>query len=170
MASNATAGSSTGDLFQRKATGLLRGWSVWVAFIYATFSINLITLGLFILSYAPFVPDGALIPAVILAGLYLIFQAVTYAALIAVMPRAGGDYVWMSRILGGGIGFVLAVTGWWFILWHWVPIYADILVKEVFVPLSAILGLEGAAAFFGEPAGVLRAAMAGAVMALAAVT
>jgi amino acid transporter len=130
MASNTSAGSSTGDLFQRKATGLLRGWSVWDAFIYATFSINLITLGLFILSYAPFVPDGALIPAIILAGLYLIFQAVTYAALIAVMPRAGGDYVWMSRILGGGIGFVLAVTGWWFILWHWVPIYADILIKE----------------------------------------
>src|ERR687894_136173 len=107
MASNATAGYSLVDLFQRKATGLLRGWSVWDAFIYATFSINLITLGLFILSYAPFVPDGALIPAIILAGLYLIFQAVTYAALIAVMPRAGGDYVWMSRILGGGIGLVV---------------------------------------------------------------
>ena len=59
--------------------------------------------------------------AVILAGLYLIFQTVTYAALIAVMPRAGGDYVDERRVLGGGIGFVLAVTGWWFILWHWVP-------------------------------------------------
>src|SRR4028118_268820 len=170
MASNATAGSSTGDLFQRKATGLLRGWSVWDAFIYATFSINLITLGLFILSYAPFVPNGALIPAVILAGLYLIFQAVTYAALIAVMPRAGGDYVWMSRILGGGIGFVLAVTGWWFILWHWVPIYADILVKEVFVPLSAILGLNGVATFFGSSAGVFTASMIVALLASALIS
>ncbi len=169
MASNTTA-SSTGDLFQRKATGLLRGWSVWDAFIYATFSINLITLGLFILSYAPFVPDGALIPAIILAGLYLIFQAVTYAALIAVMPRAGGDYVWMSRILGGGIGFVLAVTGWWFILWHWVPIYADILVKEVFVPLSAILGLTGVATFFGSSAGIFTASMIVAFLASALIS
>src|SRR4028119_589053 len=100
MASNATAGSSTGDLFQRKATGLLRGWSVWDAFIYATFSINLITLGLFFLSYAPFVPNGALIPAVILAGLYLIFQAVTYAALTAAMPRAGGDDGRRGGLLG----------------------------------------------------------------------
>jgi basic amino acid/polyamine antiporter, APA family len=165
MAGNTTAGASTGDLFQRKATGLLRGWSVWDAFIYATFSINLITLGLFILSYAPFVPDGALIPAVILAGLYLIFQAVTYAALIAVMPRAGGDYVWMSRILGGGIGFVLAVTGWWFILWHWVPIYADILVKEVFVPLAAILGFDGAVAFFGQSSGLFTACVIVALLA-----
>ena len=170
MASNTTAGSSTGDLFQRKATGLLRGWSVWDAFIYATFSINLITLGLFILSFAPFVPDGALIPAIILAGLYLIFQAVTYAALIAVMPRAGGDYVWMSRILGGGIGFVLAVTGWWFILWHWVPIYADILIKEVFVPLAAILGFDGLATFFGSSAGIFTASMIVAFMASALIS
>ena len=140
MANNA-AGSD--DLFQRKATGLLRGWSVWDGFIYAAFSINLITLGLLAFSYAPFVPDGSLVLAIILAGLYLVFQTVTYASLIAVMPRAGGDYVWTSRVLGGGVGFVLAVTGWWFILWHWVPIYADLLSKEVFVPLAALLGLDG---------------------------
>jgi amino acid transporter len=146
MANNA-AGSD--DLFQRKATGLLRGWSVWDGFIYATFSINLITLGLLAFSYATFVPKGSLILAIILAGLYLVFQTVTYASLIAVMPRAGGDYVWTSRVLGGGVGFVLAVTGWWFILWHWVPIYADLLNKEVFVPLAALLGLDGVAAFFG---------------------
>src|SRR5688500_18963390 len=150
MATNTNSNPGTDDLFQRKATGLLRGWSVWDGFIYAAFSINLITLGLYAFSYAPFVPDGSLILAIVLAGLYLIFQTVTYAALIAVMPRAGGDYVWTSRVLGGGIGFVLAVTGWWFILWHWVPIYADFLNKEVFVPLAAILGLDGVAAFFNQ--------------------
>src|ERR671927_1290680 len=165
MASNTTPGSDTGDLFQRKATGLLRGWSVWDGFIYAAFSINLITLGLFIFSYAPFIPDGALIWAIVLAGLYLIFQAITYASLIAVMPRAGGDYVWMSRVLGGGIGFVLAVTGWWFILWHWVPIYADILNKEVFVPLAALLNLNGVVAFFSGASGLFTASMIVAVVA-----
>src|ERR671919_3187717 len=167
MANNA-AGSD--DLFQRKATGLLRGWSVWDGFIYAAFSINLITLGLLAFSYAPFIPDGSLILAIILSGLYLIFQAVTYASLIAVMPRAGGDYVWMSRILGGGIGFVLAVTGWWFILWHWVPIYADILVKEVFVPISAILGFDGAVAFFGQPGGVFTSSVIVALLASALIS
>src|SRR5215207_7657417 len=101
MASNTSAGSDAGDLFQRKATGLLRGWSVWDGFIYAAFSINLITLGLFIFSYGPFIPNGSLVWAVVLSGVYLIFQAVTYASLIAVMPRAGGDYLFVSRILWG---------------------------------------------------------------------
>ena len=165
MASNTSAGSDTGDLFQRKATGLLRGWSVWDGFIYATFSINLITLGLFIFSYGVFIPDGSLILAVILGGLYLIFQTVTYASLIAVMPRAGGDYVWTSRVLGGGIGFVLAVTGWWFILWHWVPIYADILNKEIFVPFAAILNLDGVATFFGGAGGLFTSSMIVALLA-----
>ena len=35
------------NLFVRKATGLVRSWSVMDAFIYALFSINLITLGLY---------------------------------------------------------------------------------------------------------------------------
>jgi basic amino acid/polyamine antiporter, APA family len=165
MASNTTTNSGSGDLFQRKATGLLRGWSVWDGFIYASFSINLITLGLFIFSSAPFIPDGALIWAIVLAGLYLVFQAITYASLIAVMPRAGGDYVWQSRILGGGVGFVLAVTGWWFILWHWVPIYANILNVEILVPLAAILNLDGVAGFFGGATGLFVASLAVALLA-----
>src|SRR5215213_7065560 len=165
MATNTTTDSGAGDLFQRKATGLLRGWSVWDGFIYAVVAINLVTLGLFIFSYAPFIPDGALIWAIILSGLYLVFQAVTYASLIAVMPRAGGDYVWTSRILGGGIGFVLAVTGWWFILWHWVPIYANILNVQVLVPLATILKLDGVATFFSGVAGLFNTSMAVAVLA-----
>src|SRR5918999_3020 len=165
MAGNTTAGSRGGDLFQRKATGLLRGWSVLDGFIYAAFAINLMTLGLWIFSFAPFIPDGSLIYAIILSGLYLVFQAVTYASLIAVMPRAGGDYVWMSRVLGGGIGFILAVTGWWFILWHWVPIYANILNVEVLIPLATIVGFDGVANFFGAPGGVFTASMAVAILA-----
>ncbi|MCA3748755.1 MAG: APC family permease, partial [Rubrobacter sp.] len=160
-----SAGVGAGDLFQRRATGLLRGWSVRDAFIYAAFSINLITLGLFIFSYGPFIPEGSLIMAVVLSGLYLIFQAITYASLIAVMPRAGGDYVWQSRILGGGIGFVLAVTGWWFILWHWVPIYANILNVQVLVPLSRILGLQGSASFFNGASGLFVSSLAVAIIA-----
>ncbi len=152
-------------LFVRKATGLVRGWSVRDAFIYAAFSINLITLGLYIFSFAPFIPKGGLVWAILLSGAYLLFQAITYASLVAAMPRAGGDYVWMSRVLGGGIGFVLAVCGWWFILWHWVPIYANILNIEVLGPLSAIVGWDSGANFWGRSAGVFVASLITAALA-----
>ena len=142
-------------VFVRKATGLVRGWSVRDAFIYATFAINLVTLGWYIFPSAPSTaPGGGLMWAVIVGGAYLIFQAITYASLIAVMPRAGGDYVWMSRVLGGGIGFVLAVCGWWFILWHWVPIYAYILQFEVLQPLSAIVGWHSGVTFWTGHTGI----------------
>jgi amino acid transporter len=153
-------------VFVRKATGLVRGWNVRDAFIYATFAINLVTLGWYIFTFAPAtIPNGALVWAVVVGGAYLIFQAITYASLIAAMPRAGGDYVWMSRVLGGGIGFVLAVCGWWFILWHWVPIYAYILQIQVFVPLSAIVGWHGGVTFWVSNDGVFVASLITAALA-----
>ena len=134
-------------LFVRRASGLVRAWSVFDAFIYATFSINLITLGLYIFSYCYYF-EGNLATAVIIGGIFTIFEVIVYAGLISVMPRAGGDYVWQSRVLGRGIGFILAVTGWWFILWLWVPLYGQMLVYEVFTPLLAIVGARDAALWF----------------------
>jgi amino acid transporter len=132
------------DLFLRKATGLIRSWSVMDAFIYAFFSINLVTLGLYTFSQA-YGFKGGMIPALVISALIILTEVVVYAGLIAVMPRAGGDYVWQSRILGGGVGFVLAMTGWCFILWLWTPIYADMLRHIVLVPLAAVLGFKAAA-------------------------
>src|SRR3990172_7309709 len=138
-------------LFLRKATGLVRSWSVFDAFIYAFFSINLITLGLYIISQMYFF-EGGLIPTLLISGIIILAEVVMYAGLIAVMPRAGGDYVWQSRILGGGLGFVLAVTGWWFILWLWTPLYADMLRHIFFVPLLGVLGQQASALWFAwEP-------------------
>lgn len=141
----ATTQSAT--LFVRKATGLVRSWSVFDAFIYATFSINLITLGLYIFSQMYYL-EGGLLPTLIISAMFILFEVVTYAALIAVMPRSGGDYVWQSRILGGGVGFVLAVTGWWFILWLWVPLYGDMLRHIVITPLLGIAGAKSLALWF----------------------
>ncbi len=150
MAQSAVRGQSPDtSLFLRKATGLVRSWSVFDAFVYALFSINLITLGLYIFSQMYFL-EGGLIPALLVSGVFLVFEIIVYAGLIAVMPRAGGDYVWQSRILGGGLGFVLAVTGWWFILWLWVPLYSDMLRQIFFTPLLGILGARDAALWFSQ--------------------
>jgi APA family basic amino acid/polyamine antiporter len=131
-------------LFLRKATGLVKGWSKFDAFLYSFMSVNFVTLGLFFaFSVLAFVPTGQILPALLISGVFVSFLVVTYAGLISVMPRAGGDYVWQSRVLGGGIAFVLAVTGWWFILWYWAPIYGNILNVEVFHPHAAIFNLQG---------------------------
>ena len=138
-------------MFVRKATGLVKGWSVFDAFIYATLSINLITLGFgYAFTGIAVLPESALIAAVVLSALFIVFEVIVYASLVAVMPRAGGDYVWQTRILGGGIGFVMAATGWWFILSHWVPIYANILAVEVIQPTLTILGYTGTSAFHAD--------------------
>jgi basic amino acid/polyamine antiporter, APA family len=139
--------AANASLFVRKASGLVRSWSVFDAFIYATFSINLITLGLFIFSYCYYL-GGSLASGVVLGAVFTIFEVIVYASLISAMPRAGGDYVWQSRILNRGIGFVLTVTGWWFILWLWTPLYGQMLSYEFYTPLLAIAGFKDAALWF----------------------
>jgi len=53
-------------MFVRKATGLVRGWAVRDAFIYATFAINLVTLGWYIFAFAPAtIPNGNLLWALL---------------------------------------------------------------------------------------------------------
>lgn len=142
-------------LFLRNATGLVKGWSRFDAFLYSHFSVNFITLGLFFaIAALPFVPQGQVIPALIVTTVFVSFLVWAYAALISIMPRAGGDYVWQSRLLTPGIGFVLAVTGWWFILWYWTPVYANILDIEVFQPIAAVLGGMSLVTWLGSSTGV----------------
>jgi basic amino acid/polyamine antiporter, APA family len=147
--------SEAPGLFLRKATGLVKGWSKFDAFLYSFMSVNFVTLGLFFaLSVLAFVPTGNVLPALLISGVFVTFLVITYAGLISVMPRAGGDYVWQSRVLTGGVGFVLAVTGWWFILWYWAPVYGNILNVEVFQPLAAIFKADGVLDFLSGKAGL----------------
>ena len=83
------------------------------------------------------------------------FLVVAYTGLIVTIPRAGGDYVWQSRILGGPVGFVFATTGWWFILWLWAPIYGTVLNVELFQPVLYTLGAKGLASYFGTHNGTM---------------
>jgi len=150
-----TVGGETPTLFLRKATGLVRGWSVRDSIIYACLATNFVTLGIYEFTFAgPAFPKGQLITAILISGVWVSFLVIAYSGLIVTIPRAGGDYVWQSRILGGGIGFVMAVTGWWFILWLWAPIYGNILSVQLFQPLWATLGSTGGAAWFASPTGI----------------
>jgi APA family basic amino acid/polyamine antiporter len=196
--------SATPALFLRNATGLVKGWSGFDAFTYSFMSVNLVTLGMFYsLAVFAYVPTASPVLSIVLAAIAVTFMAVAYSGLIAAMPRAGGDYIWQSRVLDGlpgiivgavlggvtgylvsgafgmdstlalgggavglviggfvgslkgGVGFVLAATGWWFILALWAPIYGAILNLEFFQPLAALLGSVDGLNFFISENGIL---------------
>jgi amino acid transporter len=126
--------------------------------IYACLATNFVTLGIYEISFAgPTFPTGQVITAVVISAIWVSFLIIAYSGLIVTIPRAGGDYVWQTRILGAGFGFVMAATGWWFILWLWAPIYGNILAVQLFEPLWATLKWTwpgGGAAWFGTSNGV----------------
>jgi len=148
----------TPTLFLRKATGLVRGWNVRDSMIYACLATNFVTLGIYEFTFAgPAFPKGQMLTSVLISAILVSFLVVAYSGLIVTIPRAGGDYVWQTRILGSGVGFVLAATGWWFILWLWAPIYGNILSVQLFEPLWATLKWtwpNGGAAWFGTDTGI----------------
>jgi amino acid transporter len=146
-------------LFLRDATGLVRAWSIYDSFVYSALSINVVSLGWFAFTYGSFLPGGNQITAVLVSGVFLFFEILTYALLIAVMPRAGGDYVWQSRVLSGSVGFILSFTGYVFILWLWGPIYGVILSILVFTPIAAVLGNVPAALWWSSSAGVFASSI-----------
>jgi amino acid transporter len=170
MATGAVGGERP-DLFLRKATGLVRGWSVRDSMIYACLSTNVITLGLVEFAYQSDFPTGSLLTAILIAGVWVSFLVVAYSGLVVTIPRAGGDYVWQSRILGSGIGFVMAATGWWFILWLWAPIYGQVLSEEFFAPLAVTFHSESTALWFAGHMGtfvvtLITIALAGVLVSL----
>jgi basic amino acid/polyamine antiporter, APA family len=161
-------------LFLRKATGLVRGWSVRDSMIYAALSTNIVTLGIYEFSFQSFIPQGQLLTSILISGVWVSFLVIAYTGLIVTIPRAGGDYVWQTRILGSSVGFIASVTGWWFTLWLWAPIYGNILSVEFFQPLWATLGWtwpNGGATWFGTHTGIfvislITVALAGVLVSL----
>lgn len=146
------------QLFVRKASGLVKGWSGTDGFRYSFFSVNLF-LAIWSFAYATFFPGGSMFWAIVICAIFMVFEIIVYAGLISAMPRAGGDYVWQSRIFHSAMGFVICGVGWWFILWLWTPIYADMGVQTTVKPIFRILGLHGAADWLSSRTGIFVACL-----------
>jgi basic amino acid/polyamine antiporter, APA family len=157
MASTPTPGPEQ-TLFVRKASGLVKGWSGGDGFRYSFFSVNLF-LAIWSITYATFIPGGSMFWAIVIAAIFMVLEILVYAGLISAMPRAGGDYVWQTRIFHSAVGFVVAAVGWWFILWLWTPIYADMGVETTVKPIFRILGLNGAADWLTSRTGIFVSAL-----------
>ncbi|HEY5169988.1 MAG TPA: amino acid permease, partial [Thermoleophilia bacterium] len=146
-------------LFVRKASGLVKGWSTGDGFRYSFFSTN-IFLGIWGFLYAVFIPGGSVFWSIIICTAFVLLEVVVYAGLISAMPRAGGDYIWQSRVFHSSIGFIFGATGWWFILWLWIPIYAALCVNSFIKPVLRIVGAGGAADWLTGQWGIFVASLA----------
>ena len=112
MASDEAAPATT--FYSRKATGLVRESSLLHT---AAFNILNVTIAYAILYPALFAwqfPGSNLLLAGLLAVGAFIPLAICYALIVAAMPRAGSDYVFVSRVFHPVVGFILSVV---FIVW-----------------------------------------------------
>jgi APA family basic amino acid/polyamine antiporter len=163
---------ATPEVFVRKSSGLVRVMSPRSAFIY-----NVLTMGLIFpwtYLWAPgALPGGQLVWGILLAMVLEIPIALSYVWLSTAFPRTGGDYVFQSRVFGGGLAFTIVFSG--FVIWilQWVALSGWLLSTLGFAPLFLGLGAaSGSTAmvdistWFTTPIGIIVTSIANALIAL----
>src|SRR5262245_41125727 len=95
------------QLFARKSSGLIREFG-----IFDTLSFNVIgyALGL-VLAVTPFFagwgfPDANIFLILIVGTIFSLFNGMVYSLLAGAMPRSGGEYVYIGRVIHPAIGFM----------------------------------------------------------------
>ena len=104
-----SAAQQAGDVFSRKASGLTRVVSPWTALAYSFVAPN-ITQASFYLLWAVTLYAGAQMQISILFMLMLVPFAAIYTYFSSAMPRSGGEYIYVSRVLHPFLGFIASWT------------------------------------------------------------
>jgi len=129
-------------VFLRKATGLVRTWGFLDVFAFNSYGNPILGYYTsFVLLYVAFWPQGHLLPAIIISTIFSTFQALTYSMLVSTMPRAGGEYIWMTRVFRYPIiGFVLVLVGWVLVVMLWNALLAPALAGLFLQPIALAFG------------------------------
>jgi len=86
------------EVFVRKATGLTRPFGFWDQFILAMGLLNLGTGTVLVFSMSlAFAPSYNFILSLLIGMVLNFFVVMAYSMITIVMPRSGGDYVFVSR-------------------------------------------------------------------------
>jgi basic amino acid/polyamine antiporter, APA family len=136
----ATAHSPTPG-FARKASGLVRDFSQLDAWIYNLLAINIVlNVALSYVLIAVTYPRASLWLSLVIAGVFCTFEAVVYAFFTTAMPRSGGDYVFQSRVLGGGVATIFAFTAVTISQMIWMALAGWFGANLIFSPFLLLLG------------------------------
>ena len=160
------------EIFTRKSSGLVRVMSPYSAFVY-----NILTMGLIFpwtYLWAPgALPGGRLVWGILLAMIFEIPIALAYVWLSTALPRSGGDYVFQSRVFGGGVGFSIVMSG--FVIWilQWVALSGWLLsylgFASLFLGLGGTMGnptLTSIGVWFTTPWGIIIVSILNALLAM----
>jgi APA family basic amino acid/polyamine antiporter len=109
-------------LFTRKATGLVRSIGISTAVILAL--CNVVGLGWQkkIFQAAAWSPIGEstyflgmhpIVMAFLIAGVIILVSVYCFAVLSAAMPKSGGGYIFISRIMSPRLGFIATWLQFW---------------------------------------------------------
>jgi APA family basic amino acid/polyamine antiporter len=131
--------SAKPEVFTRKASGLVRVMSPWSAMFYNILAMGVIFPWTYL--WAPgSLPGGHLVWGIILAMLFELPIALVYVFLSTALPRSGGDYVFQSRVWGGGVAFAITMSG--IVIWQlvWIALAGWLLSVLGFAPLFLGLG------------------------------
>ena len=130
------------EVFTRKASGLVRVMSPWSAMFYNILAMGVIFPWTYL--WAPgSLPGGQLVWGILLAMLFELPICIVYVFLSSALPRSGGDYVFQSRVWGGGVAFAITMSGiviWqlvWIALAGWLQSYLGL--APLFLGLGATL-------------------------------
>jgi APA family basic amino acid/polyamine antiporter len=141
------ATESSGGLFLRRSSGLVREFGGRDVFVFNTIGYALgLVLALIPLLMAGAVPEANVLVVVALGTVLTVANALTYGYLAAVMPRSGGEYVYLGRVIHPGVGF----TANWGFTWSQLlglALYASFTVNfgisVAFLTLGNVLEASG---------------------------
>jgi amino acid transporter len=154
MATTGVTPQATPTFFARKATGLVRENGAWNT---AAFNILNVTVAYAILFPALFAwqfPGSNLLLGGVIAVAAFVPLGMIYAMTVAAMPRAGSDYVLVSRVFHPAIGFIVALV---FMVWvsFWSGLGINFFFTLGLAPQMATLGHPGVGHFFTEHGAVI---------------
>ena len=161
------------EVFTRKASGLVRVMSPWSAMFYNILAMGVIFPWTYMIAPTG-EPGGQLVWGIILAMLFELPIALVYVFLSSALPRSGGDYVFQSRVWGGGVAFAITMSGiviWqfvWIALAGWLMSY--VALGGLFLGLGATLhnpALAGLGVWFTTPYAIAIVSILNAVGAFA---
>ncbi len=131
--------SSQSALFIRDATGLVRSMSAWDMLF-----LNVVSFGgawsiIYALEYAPLYGGDAVVSLLLTAPGILALLGVYYIFQVS-MPRSGGDYVFVSRVLHPAVGLAANFAGYAFFLWFWIGDAADVFSSQGLAQTLSVYG------------------------------